>query len=272
MRDGTFYVGAPDPAWLERTNVPLFVSHRRLAGRRSLPRAAGRWALDSGGFTEISKFGRWTVTPAQYVAAVRHYRDEIGGLDWAAPQDSMCEPEQLAKTGMTETQHQRLTVDNFIELRTLAPDLPIIPVVQGWVVGSHLRCVERYLDAGVDLLAEPVVGIGSICRRPNPVTVALIVDQLRGAGLLGLHGFGVTADALALAAEHLVSADSQAWSAGARHRREPCPESATRKDCRNCLHYAIEWAEQVNVTAGWEPQPSWVATRSADAPTALQLF
>ena len=79
MRDATFYVGSPEPAWLERTNAPLFVSHHRLVSRRSLPRAARRWALDSGGFTEISKHGRWTITPAEYIAAVRRYRDEIGG-------------------------------------------------------------------------------------------------------------------------------------------------------------------------------------------------
>jgi hypothetical protein len=194
---------------------------------------------------------------------VRRYRDEIGGLDWAAPQDWMCEPEQVAKTGMTEKEHQQRTVENFVELRTLAPDLRIVPVVQGWVIGSHLRCVEMYLDAGVDLFAEPIVGIGSVCRRPNPVSVALIVDQLHAAGLRRLHGFGVTADPLALSAEHLGSADSQAWSAGARHRREPCPESTTRKDCRNCLHYALEWAEQVHGTAGW-----WLPMAFSPTPTS----
>ena len=111
-------------------------------------------ALDSGGFTEISKHGRWTITPAEYIAAVRRYRDEIGGLDWAAPQDWMCEPEQLAMTGLTVEEHQRRTVDNLVELRDLAPDLPIVPVVQGWTIGSHLRCVEMYAAAGADLLAE----------------------------------------------------------------------------------------------------------------------
>jgi O-acetyl-ADP-ribose deacetylase (regulator of RNase III) len=31
------------------------------------------WALDSGGFTELSLHGRWKATPAAYVAAVRRY-------------------------------------------------------------------------------------------------------------------------------------------------------------------------------------------------------
>lgn len=32
-----FFLGTHHPAWLARTDVPLFVSHHRLAGRRTLP-------------------------------------------------------------------------------------------------------------------------------------------------------------------------------------------------------------------------------------------
>jgi integrase len=57
--------------------------------RRRLPRARCRWALDSGGFTELSLFGRWQTTPAAYAAAVARYTDQIGKLAWASPQDWM---------------------------------------------------------------------------------------------------------------------------------------------------------------------------------------
>jgi hypothetical protein len=43
-----FWLGTHKPGWLARTEVPLFVSHRTLGGRRELPRARGPWALDSG--------------------------------------------------------------------------------------------------------------------------------------------------------------------------------------------------------------------------------
>jgi hypothetical protein len=80
-----FYLGTHQPAWLARDlGVPLLVSHRRLAGRRRLPRATGPWALDSGGFTELSLYGRWSTDAHAYVAAVRRYSEEIGNLDWAA--------------------------------------------------------------------------------------------------------------------------------------------------------------------------------------------
>ena len=52
-----FFLGTHLPQWLGRIDVPLFVSHRMLHKRRTFPRALGEWALDSGGFTEISMFG-----------------------------------------------------------------------------------------------------------------------------------------------------------------------------------------------------------------------
>src|SRR5688572_22878073 len=114
-----FYLGTHQPHWLARTAAPLFVSARRLRDRKSLPRALGPWALDSGGFSELKLFGTWTVTARQYAAEVRRWRDEIGNLEWAAPQDWMCEPFMLAKTGYTVYQHQQFTVNNFLTLNAL---------------------------------------------------------------------------------------------------------------------------------------------------------
>lgn len=51
-----FYLGTSEVRWLGQANVPLFISHRRLAPRKSFPRALTGWALDSGGFTELSMY------------------------------------------------------------------------------------------------------------------------------------------------------------------------------------------------------------------------
>ena len=52
------------------------------------------------------------------------------------------------------------------QLRELAPDLPIIPVVQGQHPEQYLYCVDLYRTlAMVDLTTEPLVGVGSVCRR-----------------------------------------------------------------------------------------------------------
>lgn len=80
-----FYLGSHQPAWLSRMpGIPLMVSHRRLAGMRTLPVAVTDWALDSGGFTELTLHGRWHTSPHHYLRAVRRYADQIGRLAWAA--------------------------------------------------------------------------------------------------------------------------------------------------------------------------------------------
>ena len=244
-----FYLGTHEVSWLARTDVPLFVQHRRLARQRTLPRAMGSWALDSGGFTELSMHGAWRTTPAEYVAATRRYRDEVGGLDWAAPQDWMCEPFMLAKTGRTVVEHQRRTVASVLELRALAPDLPWVPVLQGWHLDDYLACVDLYVDAGVDLTAEATVGIGSVCRRQSEAEIEDICAALARLGIR-LHGFGVKTLGLRYA-RYLVSADSLAWSYNAR--RHPALPGHTlpgpgrprgHKSCANCLTWALRWRDR----------------------------
>src|SRR5260370_1084199 len=122
-----FYAGAPQPHCVGRAEFPLSARARQLARRRSLRPASCRWALDSGGFTELSLHGRW-VTPAEdYAAAVAGYAGRIGGLDFAAPQDWMGEPFMTARTGLPVAEHLHRTVDNYLTLRPPAPDLPPLP-------------------------------------------------------------------------------------------------------------------------------------------------
>lgn len=111
------FLGTHEPSWLRTAGVPLFISHRRLMRlKRTLPVAIAPWALDSGGFSELSLYGGWKTTPSEYVDAVIRYDREIGQLQFAAPQDLMCEAEMLQRTGMTIIVHQRLTVDNYLLL------------------------------------------------------------------------------------------------------------------------------------------------------------
>jgi hypothetical protein len=241
----TFYLGSHQPHWL-RLGVPLFVSDRRLRRYRTLPPAATSWALDSGGFTELSQYGTWDTgpTPKQYVARIRRYRDEIGHLAWAAPQDWMCEPFILAKTGLTIASHQDHTVGNYLQLRELAPELPIIPVVQGWAAGDYLRCVDHYTRAGIDLTRAPLVGVGSVCRRQSTTQVGDILTALHEVGVTRLHGFGFKTAGLARWGHLLASADSMAWSAQAR-RQPPLPGCRGHRSCANCARYALRWRDRV---------------------------
>lgn len=233
----TFFMGTHRAHWLELTDVPLFPSRRILEDRKTLPVARGPWALDSGGFTELNLHGRWTIGAPEYAALVLRLAREVGRLEWAAPMDWMSEPSVRAKTGLTTAEHQRRTLANFLELRELLGPL-VIPVLQGWDgPDEYLRHVEAYLAAGVDLEAEPIVGVGSICRRRQDERITAVLRALQP---LRLHAFGVRSRALRHNAAWLASADSLAWSSRARYKGEPMP-GCTHRNCANCIHFALDW-------------------------------
>lgn len=240
----TFYLGTHQPEWLAHSTVPLFVSARRLRVRRPKGAAACRWALDSGGFTELNLYGEWKTSPVQYVEEVRRWRDAFGNLDWAAPQDWMCEPVVRGKTGKTTREHQTLTVANLLELRRLAPDLPWVPVLQGWHPDEYLAHVAMYAAAGVDVTKEATVGVGTVCRRQATAEGVEIFRRLHAIGVR-CHGFGVKTEGLKKAHQYLTSADSLAWSFHARKQRRPMLSECKHAACNNCYRYAVHWREKV---------------------------
>lgn len=219
------------------------MSHRTLRQRKKLPQASGPWCLDSGGFSELSMNGKWVTTVDEYLEAIERYL-AIGQLQWAAPMDWMCEPHMIALTGLSIEEHQHRTVENYLELTSRAPHLPIIPVLQGWELGDYIRCVVLYRQAGVDLRTLPTVGVGSVCRRQSSASIGRIMGTLAGMGL-ALHGFGVKKQGLAMYGQHLASADSMAWSFRAR-RSAPLP-GCTHKNCANCLEFALKWRRELLV-------------------------
>lgn len=242
-----FFLGTHRPNWLSQTTVPLFVSDRTLRPYKTLPTARGEWALDSGGFSELSQYGSWRhgPSPRDYAHQVRRYRNNIGGLLWAAPQDWMCEPAIIAKTGLSVVEHQQRTVANFLELQALAPDLPFIPVLQGWVYQDYLTCARMYADAGVNLAEQPTVGLGSVCRRQASSEAAEIITAIRQTVPgIRLHGFGIKITGLGVYGTQLVSADSMAWSLAAR-KQPRLPGCTGHKTCANCARFAFRWRERV---------------------------
>lgn len=255
-----FLLGTHRPNWLREVSVPLFVSDTRMRSYVHVPVASTDWALDSGGFTELQRFGAWTVTPDEYAARVRRYRDETGNLMWAAPQDWMCEPIIIngghagpitfAGTHLSVAEHQRRTVDNLIHLRTIAPDLSWVPVIQGFTRDEYLACVDLYDRYGIDLTAEPLVGLGSVCRRQNTSEIHEVIRAVRSAGLTRLHGFGCKSGGLERYGHLLTSADSLAWSMRARKAARPmapCTHEVP-KNCANCQPFALRW--RANLLAG----------------------
>lgn len=230
------------PNWL-REPGDWFVSINTLRRMKNFrPAGCNSWGLDSGAFSELSLKGRWTITPQQYAAEVFRLRDEIGHLSWVAPQDWMCEPFILAKTGFDVQTHQRLTVENFLTLRSLLGSL-VIPVLQGWSPWDYLRHVEMYEKSGINLRQEPTVGVGSICRRSHMASACTILTLLHSEGLQ-LHAFGLKLGGLKLGHPLIKSADSMAWSFDARRTPHRLP-GHPHKNCANCLEFAELWRDKV---------------------------
>lgn len=272
-----FYTGTHRPGWLWDGTVdfPLMVSDRTLREHATLrPATVPEWAIDSGGFTELSAYGRWTQTPREYVERVARYDREIGNLAWAAPQDMMCEdgiiyggrvsPTVVAPgTGLSVRAHQDLTVANYVELLDLWPqysdeECPFIPVLQASDPDGYETCHGLYERAGVNLAECFLVGVGSVCRRSSSAEVRDVVSVV-GAMSLVSHWFGVKLAGVRLAGlrtgEEVVagdlfecgpaSLDSLAWSMDARfgERLPGCTHKSAK--CGGCRAYAGAYREKV---------------------------
>ncbi|MFE9473231.1 hypothetical protein ACFYOR_19560 [Streptomyces griseofuscus] len=247
-----FYLTTHKRHWLRLTDVPLFLKSEHWDRAVKWDEARGPYAVDSGGFMELKDKGTWTRPPRKYVDDLRRIWEHVGPYDWAAPQDWMCEKaiieggwfggQYFVGTHLSVEEHQRRTIENFLELRSLAPDLRIAPVVQGDSIPAYEHCLDLYDKAGVDLRAEPIVGLGSVCRLQSTRQGAAIVTAMAAHGLR-LHGFGFKILGLERVGHLLASADSAAWSSHARHR--PALPGHTHKNCANCINYALNWRQRV---------------------------
>jgi hypothetical protein len=253
MDQFTFYLGTNKLNWLwDRPNKhPLFISIRTIKRYKSLRQANIEWCCDSGGFTELTMFDKWVTPPEEYCADL-YKASEMGKLVWASPQDWMCEPHMITKTGKSVNEHQHLSCQNFCELRRLAPDLPIIPALQGWEPDDYPKHLEMYNTYGIDLRDFPTVGLGSFCRRANVAGVRELVIGLNQHGLK-LHGFGLKKDGLKLFGNHLLSSDSMAWSLAGRlagrTNKYLCGKTYHKaKNCGDCFEWSQLWADDVAAT------------------------
>jgi hypothetical protein len=165
----------------------------------------------------------------------------------------MCEPWIIAKSGLSVEEHQRRTVENFLELRELAPEIPWIPVLQGWELRDYLVAARMYYLSGVDVREARIVGVGSVCRRQSTDQIGEVFTALNRVGINSLHGFGVKRAGLVRYGDRVNTADSMAWSYRARraaHDRVAVGLSGSvahcdKRNCANCKHFALEWRERV---------------------------
>jgi len=214
-----FYVGLHHPSdsvHFDRT----FISINSVRNRRSWF-CANCFILDSGAFTEISKYGEYRKEPEEYAREIDVWRTN-NGFQMAVTQDYMCEPFILRKTGKTVLAHQKMTIERYKRIRN-ATTAAVMPVLQGYKPSEYLEHLEMYHEQGL-LNVGMRVGIGSVCKRNSDVQqIEDLLEIVKAAcGGMKLHGFGLKTTALSSRKvwESLYSADSMAWSLAARFSGE----------------------------------------------------
>ena len=272
------YLGTHRPNWLTLTpSPPLMVSLNTLPKVKQY-RAATPWFVDSGGFTELQQHGKWRTTATQHAERCAEVVERFGMVEWLSPQDWMCEPivitggripdgPSFVGTGLSVREHQERTVQNYLDLLALEPDLPWVPVLQGYALDEYHDCADLYAAADVDLAACHRVGVGSVCRRQSMAEAVEIMRTLSERHLL-LHGFGFKQLGIAACWPYLTSVDSMAWSYNARYEGSKYGRTCARpngrggsvKSCANCRHYAMAWHQRTIAKLG-PFQMSWAADR-----------
>lgn len=231
----TFYLGTHQVNWVKETDTPLMISVSRTKMLKKLYPAIGKIMVDSIGFTMLSTHGKWIMSENEYLDECYRVYDSFGTVELISPQDWMCEPFIIEKTGLSVREHQEKTIENYLSLTSKAPKLPFLPVLQGYTIDEYLTCLALYRSAGVKTM---YFGLGSVCRRQDTDDIDEIVSILYEMGLK-LHAYGVKLGGLQLYGDKIDSADSLAWSLDARYKA-PLPNH-THKNCANCLEYALQW-------------------------------
>lgn len=218
-----FYVGLHQPGDAKHFDLACISINRLRRRRKAIP--CGDVLVDSGAFTEISKYGHYRHSVEEYAAELhRLYSLGIVQIAAAVAQDYMCEPFIIQKTGLSIEEHQRLTVERYDALvaaleRLFEGRVPfhVMPVLQGFSPESYVDHIKMY---GNRLKKSMWVGVGSVCKRQgNPRAIVAVLQAIHAARPdLHLHGFGVKITALLHSGvrELLATADSMAWSTAAR--------------------------------------------------------
>jgi len=186
--------------------------------RRNLHLVAQRpVSLDSGGFVAAVRYRGYPWTVQHYLAlcATAPWRRWFS-LDLCV-EDEVAGDRDAVLDRISAT--VRLNRDCLRGARRLGIADTFCPVLQGRKPGDFLRCIDRLFD----LAPFPLVGVGSMCRRPvggadGILRVVDRIDHALGRMPARLHLFSLKTDGMAALRGHprVGSADSQAYGTAAR--------------------------------------------------------
>lgn len=238
-----FYVGWGHPVHAERFDRCM-ISVNAIEARWRKRFRPNHWILDSGAFTNLTRFGKHK--PLYHYAQKIWEVGRIGMLEAAVGQDYMCEPFVIKKTGLDVREHQRLTIERYHELRAVdcISHVYIMPVLQGFEVDDYVRHLQDYqFESGL------WVGVGSVCKRnsTNPDEVIEILDSIKQLRPdLRLHGFGIKKTLLSnqRVRSLLHSTDSMAWRF--EHRWDLQKGKTQDNGINERIRRALKFIDEVN--------------------------
>jgi len=259
ITDLEMYYGAASGqqrAALRRLDVSLIMTSYASENNHSLGHDH-KWFLDSGGYHHMATgSGSYENADAKYLDFIETHAPDV----WAL-RDYPCEPDLLNALDRTVTTHQKLTLNNHLELMNLSEnrDLPgrKVPVLQGWTVNEYLEFYDRLKDQGA---MTDYVGIGSICRRGQDREIAEIIlsvaDELPAG--TDIHAFGIKGNVLRFreVVNALTSADSGAYDFATSRGYDGESRFTWRDAAREWLNWTYELRQIIETESLDDPRQS----------------
>ncbi len=247
-----FFVGIHQPCDAGKVPAAMVSVHRIKERKSGFP--VRRWILDSGAFRTIEIHGGYPEPAETYAGIIKKFAKN-GRLLAAVSQDYMCEPAMLKRTGLTISDHQRLTIERYDKLRACdTGGVYLMPVLQGYAPEDYAIHIRQY---GERLKLRAWVGVGSVCKRNgNPDGIRQVLHAIQSERPdLRLHGFGIKIQALRIKfiRESFFSSDSMAWSFAARRSGGDRNNVLGALDYIQRVHSVINGDDELTVR-DWQPE------------------
>jgi hypothetical protein len=147
--------------------------------------------LDSGGFSFLNRFGDYPFGVDTFVDWYQMMMDANNKkISFISTPDYPCE-EEITRTCKLKTNYERIiaTVDKAVECYDKHPDVPWMPVIQGYEPSEYEMCLSLYRCKGIK---PKKFAVGSMCRRTNIKKIEYHIKNLIEYGLKEeIHIFGL---------------------------------------------------------------------------------
>lgn len=247
-----FYPGIGATYFIEHLERFIWNFTETLVNRKSpLPIDVQIWMLDSGGFRQVIKYGKYRHTHEKYLSQIEMLKPK-----YFFNMDYMCESFALEKTGLSIKEHIEKTIDNHITILDKLNDYNIksqfLGVIQGFEVDDYIYCIDRMKEQDI---IQNYMGVGSVCRRNAEREIYEVLNAIHNEiPDTKLHAFGVKGTIFdapygSRVVELLHSCDSMAWSMANWHG----PDLRGKKR----IPFLVNWVKGMeSKIAKWEDQIS----------------